>query len=162
MNSADRGLLRRLNNVIARGKLLKTTWGKITRLKVGLMAKEVYDGIEYPQNFGMASYPPADSQALVHFLAGNRDHGYVDKVFNPDLVPDDLEEGETVIYNAFNARITLDKNSNIIVTTGENLTININADGTIVIDSPSVTFSGEVTVVGDLTVSTINGVPVPP
>lgn len=156
-------LLRRINNVIARGKLLEPLSNdKTPRAKIGLMAREVYDGIEYPQDYGFASSPPKNSELLAHFLGGNRDHGYLTRIFNKDFTPTDLEEGEVCLYNNGTAKVLLDKDSNIIVTTGENLTIEINADGSIIIDSPSVTFSGDVTVVGDLTVSTINGDPYPP
>lgn len=171
-------LQRRIQNIIARGKLLEPLSNDPTpRAKVGLMAKEVYDGIEYPQDYGFASSPPKGSETLVHFLAGNRDHATVSKIFNKEFAPTDLDEGEVMLYNNGTARIKLDADSNIIITTGENLTIQINEDGTmsittageltiesqsVIVDSTTTSFTGDVTVVGDLTVNTINGDPYPP
>lgn len=148
-------ITRRISNIFARGKLLKLTPGKVPTAKVGLFANEIYDGLEFPQTFGFICYPPVNSEILAAFLGGNRDHGTILGIINRDLVPDTLEEGEVMLYHAFDASIKLDKDSKIIIKNA-NATVTVNTDGTITIDSPTVTFTGDIVVDG-----TINGITIP-
>ncbi len=148
-------LMRKISNSLSRGKLLKLTPGTSTVAKVGLFANEVYDGLEYPQDFGFKSAPPVGAEVLAAFLAGNRDHGTILRMFMRSLIPDDLEEGETMLYNFADASVKLDKNSNIIIKTADS-TVTVNNDGTVVIDALSVSITGDLVVGG-----TINGAPFP-
>lgn len=148
-------LMRKMNNFLSRGKLLDfDNTSKVPLLKVGLMANEIYDGLEFPQQFGIKSYPPKNCEVITAHFGGNRNHGTVLNAFDRNLMPDDLEEGETCLYNAFNARITLDKDSNIKLE-NENITITITAAG-------ALTIGGNVSITGNLVVSgTINGIHIP-
>lgn len=159
-----------MNNFLSRGKLLdldNTT--KVPLTKVGLMAGEIYDGLEFPQQFGFKSYPPKTCEVITAHFGGNRNHGTVLNAFDRNLMPTDLEEGESCLYNAGLGRVLVDKDSNIIIT-NEAVTVTLNNSGAITIEttgaltieSPSVSFTGAVNVVGDLTVTTINGEPYPP
>lgn len=153
-------LLRKINNIFSRGKLLSLDISeKVPRGKVGLMAKEIYDGLEFPQDYGIKTLPPnkiGDGEdevnyaveALTAFLGGNRDHGTILKLFIRAIVPNDLEPGEVVLYSVFGTKIKLNKDGEVVIT-NENVTFTI-GDGKVSID-------------GDLEVTgTINGSPYPP
>lgn len=153
-------LLRKINNIFARGKLLSLDIStKVPRAKVGLLAKEIYENLEYAQDYGIKSLPPNkigegedevnySVEALAAFLGGNRDHGTILRLFIRALVPDDLEPGEVVLYSVFGTMIKLNKDGEIVIT-NENVTFTIG--------------DGKVTIDGDLEVTgTINGVTIPP
>ena len=142
--------------------------------KVGLFAGEIYDGIEYPQDFGFKSYPPLNSETLTIHFAGNRNHATMLRVFDRDIIPTDLEEGESIQYNAFGMSIKISKDSEIQIkkinledpeTDPRSFKISFNEDGdititsetNIILDTPTVTMTGDLIVDG-----TINGVPIPP
>lgn len=153
-----RYILRKINNMLSRGKLLElNTKTKIPTAKAGLFAQEIWDGIEYAQDYGMKSYPPINSQIITAHFGGNRNHATIVKAFDKDSIPDDeLEEGEVLYYSKFNATIKLDKDSNIVLK-NESVTITIsNEDGNVTIDAPLVTLTGDLLVDG-----TINGIPIP-
>lgn len=154
-----RQFARKINNMLSRGKLLELkTDSKVPLAKVGLMANEIYDGVEYPQQFGFKSYPPVDSEVITAHFGGNRSHATILNAFKRDLMPDDLESGEVSLYNGFHASVKLDKNSNVVIK-NENITLTINNDGSIVIDATTISISGSLNIVGDLVVGgTINGV----
>lgn len=145
-------LMRKMNNFLSRGKLLDfNNETKVPLIKAGLMANEIFDGLEFPQQFGFKSYPPKDSEIITAHFGGNRNHGTVLNVFDRSVMPDDLEEGEACIYNAFNGRVLIDKDSNIILK-NDDITVTIGADGSVNID-------GNVTITGNLVVNgTINGI----
>jgi len=163
-------LARKLNNALSRGKLLELKPGKVAKVKVNLLADEVYDGLEFPQNFGYVSYPPKDSEILAAFLGGNRDHGSVLNAFKRDLIPDDLEEGDMSLYGLTGARVMIDKlgnillsNDEVIVTLGNDGSINILSTGDVLIDAPNINFTGDINITGNLVVSgTINGTTIEP
>lgn len=127
-------LMRKMNNFLSRGKLLDfNNESKVPLLKVGLMANEIYDGLEFPQQFGIKSYPPKDSEVITAHFGGNRSHGTILNVFDRKLMPDDLEEGEVCLYNSDAGRILIDKDSKIILKNG-GATLTIDTNGTVTID----------------------------
>ena len=155
-----RSLKRIINNIFSRGKLLSLDIStKVPRAKVGLLAQEIYEGLEFPQDYGIKSLPPNKIgedddevnyavEVLTAFLGGNRDHGTILKAFIRNIMPDDLEPGEVILYSVFGTNIKLNK------------------DGEVVIKNENVTFTigdGKVTIDGDLEVTgTINGITIPP
>lgn len=168
-------IMRRLNNVLSRGKLLELNAedSKVPMAKVGLMANEIYDGIEYPQDWGFKSYPPPDCETLTIHFGGNRNHATMIRAFDRNKIPL-LESGETVLYNGFGLSLKLNKDNDIIITKEADidaeesiertLKIGFNEDGyvtiiatNIILDAPLVTMTGDLLVDG-----TINGMPIPP
>lgn len=163
-------IIRKLNNTFSRGKMLELTPGKAATAKVSLLADEIFDGLEFAQQYGFISSPPVDSEILAAFLGGNRDHGTILNAFKRDLIPDDLEEGDVCIYGKNGERIMIDATGNMLINNA-NVDIIIASDGAITIstteaitlDTPSLSITGSVNIVGDLTVGgTINGEVFPP
>lgn len=162
-------LMRKINNFFARGKLLDMDLTpKVPTAKVGLMADEVMDSLEFPQTYGFKSAPPKTDTAEVitaHF-GGNRNHGTILKIFDRKLMPNDLNEGDVTLYGLHNERIMIDADGNILLNNA-NIAITLDNDGsmtlasntTIKLDAPTVTIEGNLQINGDLvTTGTINGV----
>lgn len=71
----------------------------IQTAKVQLMQGEVRDGITRIQNHGFASIPPSGSEAVLGFVNGNREHGFVLAAEKRGERPD-LEPGDSLVYSS--------------------------------------------------------------
>lgn len=78
---------------------------KMQLVKLSILKGETKDGVERMQNFGFSSNPPAGSEALVVFVAGNREHGVVVAADDRTKRIKDLAEGESVFFNAAGDKI---------------------------------------------------------
>jgi phage baseplate assembly protein V len=149
-----RALKRLANNILARGEIKSIRNGKTATAQIGLMEGEVYDGIEYPQDYGFVSVPPSGSEAIVAFFGGNRDHGTILKTFNKAQAPITLAPGEAALYNSSGSMIHAKSNGDISIQTASGASLNIGNDGSMAMTSPSpltITCPG-VHMTGDLTV----------
>lgn len=138
-----------INNMLCRGILKEVTAAKTPTAKVTLLDGETYDGIEFAQDFGFISNPPADgkTETISIFFGGQRDHGTILKAFNKDksfknLNPDvTLEQGECAIYNKIaNTYILMKADGSIL----------IKSDTKLRVEAPLVEMTGDLTVTGDI------------
>lgn len=166
-------LANRVRNVLARGTLVKITNGETqgkstAKAQITVMNGEVIDGIEFPQQFGFISRPIKGAAAIALFFGGNRDHGTVNTIYDKRFAPNDLEEGEVVLYNIITGtKIHLKKEGEILVKSDKeiklecpntNTSITLQEDGRIVmksnvevvVDTPTVTLTGDLNVEGDI------------
>lgn len=74
--------------------------------------------------FGLASNPPEDTDAVAIFIAGDRDNGVVIGTNNQALRPKNLQPGEVMIYDATGQSVYLSKTG--IVINGAGKPINVN------------------------------------
>lgn len=136
----------RLSNIISRGVLKKITSSTngnpiIQKAQVTLLKGEVIDGMEFPQTYGFISMPTDGASVIAFFFGGNRDHGTVGTIFDKRYVPDDLEEGESCIYNTVaGTRIYLRKNGDVEIKSGTKIKM----------DTPLVQLTGRLEADGDI------------
>jgi phage baseplate assembly protein V len=149
----------KINNTLSRGKLNSISNGKTATAQVGLMAEEVYDGVEYPQHFGFISHPPIGSEVITAHFGGNRSHATILAAFSKSHAPVNLAAGESAIYNAAGSIVHVKANGDIEMTTAAGASINVKNDGSIAVNasgsSISVATNGHVNI--DSSLVTING-----
>ena len=68
--------------------------------KISVLADETIDKVERFQQFGITSNPPLNSEAVVLFLGGNREHGIIVGIEDRNTRKKELEPGETAIYTS--------------------------------------------------------------
>lgn len=92
---------RRIMNMVSRGVIASADDEPGIQLEqVSLVYEEDKVSIERFQNYGFSSSPPADSEALVVFVGGGRDHGIIVATDDRQRRFTGLQPGECVIYNA--------------------------------------------------------------
>lgn len=80
---------------------------KIQLVQIDLGNDEKIDTVERVQNFGLTSFPVSGSQAVVLFLAGEREHPIVIVTDDGDNRPT-LVAGEAAVYNAYSDIVKLE------------------------------------------------------
>jgi len=162
-NSIIKRLKDRIMNAIARGVLLQIDDSKkLQSLQLSLFAGEIKDQVERFQNYGFTSHPFEGAEGVCLFPQGNRDHGIVICVDDRRFRLKALEKGEVAIYTDEGDKIHLKRNKEIEVLTNK-LTVNaanevevntqvanVNASSSVTVDSPISTFTGDVTVEGNI------------
>jgi phage baseplate assembly protein V len=117
----------------------------LAQVKLGYL--ETNDNVPVVQQFGFASVPPLQSDAVASFVGGDRSNGVVVATNNQPLRFRGKAVGESVIYDAFGKSIYLTATGGIIVdANGADVTINGAAD-VIMNASASVTLNTPVVVV---------------
>ncbi len=106
----------------------------LQRVQVGVLAKETRDNVERFQQYGFTSHPLPGAEAVLCFMAGNRDHPVVlaiddrRKRFRP------IEAGEVAIYTHENVggdhRFHLKRNRDAELALGRDLLRKIGRDET--------------------------------
>lgn len=82
--------------------------GKIQKIQVTALQDETISDVERIQEYGFESYPKTDnSEAIVLFLNGNREHGICIKVHDRENRPIDLNSGDVRVYDDSGNQITL-------------------------------------------------------
>lgn len=107
------------------------------KLQITVLKNETVTDIERVQEYGLDTYPKADSQAIILSLNGNRENGVVINVSDRRYRLTNLSEGEVAIYtyedaNAGGHRIHLKSGQEIEIncdTLDVNATTEINLDG---------------------------------
>jgi phage gp45-like len=142
MQRTLRPLLQRLQLMIGRAVVLLVNDGsKLQGLQVSLLADEVRDQVERFQNYGFTSHPLPGAEAVAASVAGNRDHVLVIAVDDRRYRLTALQQGEVAIYT--------DEGDKIVLKRGG--TIEVTASTKVVLDTPLVQCTGNVTVAGTLT-----------
>ncbi len=151
-------LANRVANMVGRG-IVKVVDDakKIQELQVVMLNGETRSDVERLQNYGFTSNPKPDAEAVVAFVGGRRDHGYVLGVDDRRYRICNLESGEVCVYNNTGAKIVIKTNGDIEVTpkTGQKLALvgDMTISGKLDVTGKG-TFSGAVDVGTTLTAST--------
>lgn len=142
----------RVMNMIARGKLAKTddTAGmQFTQLS--LLRDEAKANVERFQQYGFSSVPPANSEAVVLFVGGGRDHGLVLSVENRASRIRGQSEGEVAMYTDEGDYIVLKRGNQIELATDRLI---VRVDVEVIIDAPLIRLLAPVVeIVGNLNVA---------
>lgn len=88
-------IFRRVLLMVSRGTVKKSDEEV---LQVELLKDEIRDKIKNVQQYGFASVPKKDAEAVVVFIGGNRDHGVVIATDDKRYRIDNMENGEVAIY----------------------------------------------------------------
>jgi len=99
--------------------------GGMQVVKLSSLAGEERDEIERFQNFGFSSHPPPNAEAIAVSVLGNRDNLVVIVADDRATRPKDLEEGESVFYNAFGDKLILNKEGTLKGTLSKNMEITL-------------------------------------
>jgi len=124
MQDIIRGAYNKIRNMLARGivQLIKDSNG-VQLAQVTLMADEVSDDLDHPQEYGFTSLAPANSECLAAFFGGEREHGTIITVYNRSARPKTiLQVGDAMIYDNRGNKIWI-KNGEILIEHATKITI---------------------------------------
>lgn len=105
-----------------------------------LLGNEKHSGLRVLQQYGIASVPAPNSEAVALFVGGSRDNGFVVATQGDSGDVPVLKEGEVALFSKFGQTILLQEDGSVNMSTS--------SGGSIVIDGGS----GNVTVNGRLEV----------
>jgi phage baseplate assembly protein V len=162
----------RIAMLIGRCVLLATNDAQgIQKINGQVLAGEILDDIERFQNYGMTSVAPDNSEGVILFPLGNREHGICVSIDNRQFRLKNLAKGEVAIYTDEGDKIHF-KRGNIIEVVGgsqvkvetaeaiveaENATVNAATQADIT--APIINLTGVVNVAGSLNVAGAGGAP---
>lgn len=116
--------------------------GAIQELQIKALAGEAMDRVPRVQEFGFASNPPKDSEAIVVALGGNRENLVVIATDKRQVRFKNLSSGETAIYTDDGTYIVLKKAGQV----------EVKAATKVLVDVPNAEFTGNVRIKGNLQV----------
>jgi len=116
MNNSE--LTRRVMNMVARGVIAKSDDEPgMQNVQVTLLHEEAKVAVERFQNYGFSSHAPGQSEVVVVFFGGGRDHGLIVGVDDRDSRFTGLQEGEVAIYTDEGDSVVMKRDNNIEITT---------------------------------------------
>ena len=147
--SEARATHRRVMNMVARGVLATSDDERgMQNVQVSLLRDEAKTAVERMQNYGFSSNAPADSEVLVVFVGGGRDHGVIVATDDRASRFTGLAAGEVAIYTNEGDSIVLKRGNIVEVTTR---TLIVNAEDAIEIEAPEIRIKGDLAIDGNLT-----------
>lgn len=145
---ADR-LWRRVLLVVGRGRVgTVNDAGQVQKLQVRVSADETIDGMPRLAEYGFQSHPPAGSDAVALFVAGERSNGVVIACGNQTYRLRGLKSGEVAISDDKGQSVVLSASG--IQVNGGGLPIAISNTSQVSIDAPLVRIEGALRVKGDI------------
>lgn len=112
-----RPLQNRISNMLARAVVsLVNDSKKMQLLQLNVLEGETREEIERFQDYGFTSVPLPDSEAVVLFIGGRRDHGVAIAVDDRRYRLKDLQPGEVALYHKDGAKVHLKANGSIEIT----------------------------------------------
>lgn len=136
-------LAHRIAHLAARAVLdLVDDGNGLQTVQLRVLRGETRGDVERLQSYGLSSHPHPGAEALAIFLGGNRDHGIVVQVDDRRYRLRGLAQGEVALYTDEGDKVHLRRGRQIEVVAG----------GSVTIDSPSTTITGDLTVEGSATV----------
>jgi len=152
-------LWRRVQMTTGRGRVtLSNDAGRVQTLQIRMGANEVRDTTPRLGEFGHASRPPVDSDAVVLFIAGDRSNGVAIATGHQDSRPLNLLEGESQLYDLWGKSVYLTESGGIVVeakgtavTVNNATTVTINATDSVVMNTPTLTVNGDIVATGNIT-----------
>lgn len=150
-------LQRRVMNLIIKGIVDSVDDSdELQKIKLTLLSDEVQSDLDRLQQFGLTSNPPKDSEALVLFLGGNRDHGVVIAVDSTVNRPTGLKTGEVAVYKDKSNFCIFKTNGDVVIENSGKILLGQNAT---IIPAPGIPGSDSVITQKDL--NPITGTPSP-
>jgi phage baseplate assembly protein V len=111
-----RPLHARLTNLVSRAVVSRVDDStKLQGLQVKVGVDEVRDGLERFQQYGLTSVPDAGAEAVVLFVGGRRDVGYVVAVDDRRYRVTGLTPGEVALYSKTGASVVLKADGSVEV-----------------------------------------------
>ncbi|WP_174891594.1 phage baseplate assembly protein V [Candidatus Hamiltonella defensa] len=135
----QRGLSRLCSRLMVRGT---NSTAACQRVDVSLIAGETKAGMEYLEPYGFTGIAHAGAEGVALFLSGDRSHGIVINMAYRRYRLKDLQTGEVALYTDEGDHIVLKRGRVIEVTTD---TFVVKAKNKVVLDTPRVDTSGEIT-----------------
>src|SRR5690348_18380182 len=115
-NNFARQFWRRIQLAIGKGRITQTDdTGAVQKVQAQLNGFETRDGTPRLAEFGFTSRPPANSDVVLVFIAGDRSNGVAIATGHQASRPTGLQEGETQLYDLWGKSIWLTKDGGIIV-----------------------------------------------
>jgi phage baseplate assembly protein V len=164
--SEFRVLQRRVMNMMARGVIAESDDEPgMQRVQISLLHEEGKTAVERFQNYGFSGHAPGESEVLVLFIGGGRDHGVIVAVDDRASRFTDLAEGEVAIYSDEGDSIVLKRDNTIELTTKkliikaedevivETKEATVTAEEKITLEAPDILLKGNVEVDGNLTMA---------
>jgi len=113
-------LKRRILMMLARA-VVRTIYDDsgIQLAKVEVFSDEKRDKLERFQDYGLTCNPPVDSEAIVAFIGGNRNHGVVLRIDNREFRLKNLAIGEVALYTDEGDYIHFKRNRELHVRTNK-------------------------------------------
>lgn len=150
-------LWRRLQLVVARGRVTYSNdTGTVQTLQVSLNALETRDSTPRLGEFGHASRPPAGSDCVLLFLAGDRSNGVVIATGHQATRPTGLLEGESQLYDYWGKSVYLTQTGIVVeagalpVTVNNATSVTINATDSVTLNTPTLTVNGDIVATGNV------------
>lgn len=108
-------ILRKLANIIARAELaLADDSGTRQTVQARVLAGEVLDHIDRPQDYGFTSHPHPGAEAVLVFRNGNRSDGICVAVDDRRYRLKGLEAGEVAMYDDQGNHITFKRDKMVV------------------------------------------------
>lgn len=144
------GLYRRILMMIGRGRTTVVDDSKSVQFVQldSLLPGEVRDSTPRLAEYGFTSYPPAGTDAVAVFLAGNRSSGIIIATGNQTYRVTGLASGDACIYDSRGQTVTLTASGIVVNGNGLNLTVN---------DTPTVTINSATEVIMNTALLQVNG-----
>lgn len=145
-------LYRRMLLVVGRGRIKTgTDDGPVQKQQVRLSEFETFDNIPRVSEYGFNSMPPADSDAVLIFVGGNRRDGVIIGTGNQQFRMRSMKPGEVSISDNLGQSVYLTQQG--IVIDGGGLPVLVKNAPSVTIDSPMVHAKHNVRIDGNVTVS---------
>lgn len=126
---------RRLQLALGRGRLTQTDdSGSVQTLQAQMDWGETRDGTPRLAEFGFTSRPPANSDVVLVFIAGDRSNGVAIATGHQASRPTGLQEGETMVYDLWGKSIYFTKDGGIVVD-AKNTPVTVNNATTVTINA---------------------------
>lgn len=155
----SREFWRRIQFTIGRGRVTAINdSGSVQEVQAQLNGFETRDGTPRLAEFGFTSNPPAGSDVVFVFLGGNRTSGIAIATNHQPSRPTGLQPGEVQVYDQWGKSIYLTQDSGIVidakntnVTVNNAETVTVNASTKVVLNTPTLEVSGDITSGGNIT-----------
>lgn len=144
-------VFRRVILMVGRGRI-KTGKddGNIQKLQVKLGEMEIRDNTPRMAEYGYTSMPPADTDAVLLFVGGDRSNGIIIATGNQTYRLRGLQTGEVALYDDQGQKVYLTRAG--IVIDGAGKPVTIHNTPSVTADTPLVHTTGDVHVDGNLNV----------
>ncbi|TAL89292.1 MAG: phage baseplate assembly protein V [Candidimonas sp.] len=146
-----RRVARQVMLTVARGRLSASNdSGAVQTLQASLDQQETIDNLPRVAEFGLASRPPAGSDVIVLFAAGDRSNGVVVATNHQATRLKNLAEGDSALYDSRGRYIWLGADGGIVVNAAGPVTINgatvvtVNAATKVRMVTPLLEVTGEI------------------
>lgn len=155
----SRQFWRRIQLTVGKGRITAIDdSGTAQKVQAQLNGLETRDQTPRLAEFGFTSNPPANSDVVILFLAGNRISGVAVATNHQSSRPTGLQPGEVQVYDLWGKSIYFTENNGIVidakntpVTVNNATTVTVNASSEVVLNTPKLQVNGDIVATGDIT-----------